>query len=169
MPYYVERYLHCGHCALRAPTVFSVRMKSTSVQKTRLRLTPNTAWRFYTRSSIARGYAFHPCAIDDPRGRFLVRATAQPYNNAGPQYESPRMTLSRSVFAPRIGDQVHSFNAANCACFIVIGGVPADPDRADYLPRAIPDQHAAGQRHHAAAGHRIQRGEKYRHLLGAPR
>jgi hypothetical protein len=34
------------------------------------------AWVF-TRSSIARGYAFHPRAIDDPRGRILVRATSQ--------------------------------------------------------------------------------------------
>ncbi|MBI5909401.1 MAG: hypothetical protein HY848_05560 [Betaproteobacteria bacterium] len=29
---------------------------------------------FYTSSSIARGCAFHPCASDDPRGRFFVRA-----------------------------------------------------------------------------------------------
>src|SRR3990172_1585345 len=29
-------------CALRAPTVFSARMKSTSAQKTRFWLTPNT-------------------------------------------------------------------------------------------------------------------------------
>jgi hypothetical protein len=27
--------------------------------------------------------AFHPCAIDDPRGRLLVRATSQLCNNAG--------------------------------------------------------------------------------------
>jgi hypothetical protein len=33
-----------------------------------------TAWGFYTRSSIAHGCAFHPCAIDDPRGRAAVRA-----------------------------------------------------------------------------------------------
>src|SRR5450759_543656 len=61
-------------CALRAPTVFSVPMKSTSVQKTRLRLTANTAWRFYPRSPIACGCAFHPYAIGDPRGRVAVRA-----------------------------------------------------------------------------------------------
>jgi len=47
-------------CALRAPTVFSVQMD------------------------------FHPCAIDDPRGRFLVRATSQLCNNAG-------LGLSRDV------------------------------------------------------------------------
>ncbi|MFA5916047.1 MAG: hypothetical protein WC830_21080, partial [Burkholderiales bacterium] len=39
---YVDRYRGSGHCALRAPTVFSVRMKSTSVQKTRLLLTTRT-------------------------------------------------------------------------------------------------------------------------------
>jgi len=32
---------------------------------------------FYTRSPIARGCAFHPCTIDDLRGRFLVRAKSQ--------------------------------------------------------------------------------------------
>src|SRR5450756_671626 len=52
-------------------------MKSASVQKTRLWLTPNAAWGFYTRSSIAHGCAFHPCAIGDPRRRLLVRATTQ--------------------------------------------------------------------------------------------
>jgi hypothetical protein len=31
---------------------------------------------FSTRSSIARGCAFYPCAIDDPRGRAAVRASA---------------------------------------------------------------------------------------------
>jgi hypothetical protein len=30
---------------------------------------------FYPRSPIARGCAFHPCAIDDPRGRAAVRAS----------------------------------------------------------------------------------------------
>jgi hypothetical protein len=29
---------------------------------------------FYPRSPIAHGWLFHPCAIDDPRGRFFVRA-----------------------------------------------------------------------------------------------
>jgi hypothetical protein len=28
----------------------------------------------YTRSSIAQGCAFHPCAIDDPRRQVFVRA-----------------------------------------------------------------------------------------------
>src|SRR5450756_1797242 len=49
-------------------------MKSASVQKTRLWLTPNAAWGFYSRSPIAHGCAFHPCAIGDPRGRAAVRA-----------------------------------------------------------------------------------------------
>jgi len=38
---------------------------------------------FYTRSPIACGCAFHPCAMDDPRGRFFVRATSQLCNNGG--------------------------------------------------------------------------------------
>ena len=40
-----------GHCALRAPTVFSVRIRSASVQKTRLWIKARTAWGcFYPRS-----------------------------------------------------------------------------------------------------------------------
>jgi|ERR1019366_6801727 hypothetical protein len=40
----------------------------------------------YTRSPIARGCAFHPCAIDDPRGQFFVRAILQLCNNKGAIY-----------------------------------------------------------------------------------
>jgi hypothetical protein len=38
---------------------------------------------FHTRSPIACGCAFHPDAIDDPRGRLLVRAKSQLCNNDG--------------------------------------------------------------------------------------
>jgi hypothetical protein len=53
-------------------------MKSVSVQKKRL-LTKASMARvcFYPRSSMARGCAFHPRAIDDPRGRAAGRAIAQ--------------------------------------------------------------------------------------------
>jgi hypothetical protein len=62
----------------RAPTVFSVRMKSVSVQKTRLWIKAKAVWGgFYTRSPIVHGCAFHPCTIGDPRGRLFVRATVQ--------------------------------------------------------------------------------------------
>jgi hypothetical protein len=37
----------------------------------------------YTRSPIACGCAFHPRAIDDPRGRLLVRATSRNCNSGG--------------------------------------------------------------------------------------
>jgi hypothetical protein len=63
------------HCALRAPTLLLVRMKSVSVPKTRLWIKATTAWVcLYPRSSIPHGCAFHPCAIEDPRGRDAVRA-----------------------------------------------------------------------------------------------
>jgi len=65
----------------RAPTVFSARMKSASAQKTRLWIKPNAVRGFYPRSSMAHGCAFHPCAIDDPRGRFFVRAMSKLCNN----------------------------------------------------------------------------------------
>jgi hypothetical protein len=64
-----------GHCALCAPTAFSVRIK---VIRTENAVTVNSrkGLGFYPRSSIARGCAFHPCAIDDPRGRAAVRASS---------------------------------------------------------------------------------------------
>jgi len=60
-------------CALRAPTVFSARMESASAQKTRLWLKPGRCGVFYKIVDSAR-MGFHPCAIDDPRGLFFVRA-----------------------------------------------------------------------------------------------
>jgi len=75
------------HCALRAPTLFLVRMKSASVPKTRLWIKTTTAWVcLYPRSSIARGCAFHPCAIEDPRGRDAVRASAAAAVRTTPVY-----------------------------------------------------------------------------------
>ncbi|MBE0623213.1 MAG: hypothetical protein IH606_00245 [Burkholderiales bacterium] len=70
------------HCALRreasppggrAPTVFLVRINTIRTKNTVMVKTEYSAG-FYTRSSIACGCAFHPQAIDDPRGRFFVRA-----------------------------------------------------------------------------------------------
>jgi hypothetical protein len=78
------------HCALRAPTMFSIRMKSASVWKTRLWLTPNRALGFYPRSPIARGYVFHPRTIGDPRGRDAVRASADDFSSA--QHRNPATT-----------------------------------------------------------------------------
>jgi len=60
-------------CALRAPTVFSARMKSVSAQKTRFWLNLERCGALYKIVDCAR-MDFHPCAIDDPRGRFFVRA-----------------------------------------------------------------------------------------------
>ncbi len=62
------------HCALRAPTMFCVRIDNTSVHKTWLLLTARTVQEFYPRSSLAHGCASYPCASGDPRGRFFVRA-----------------------------------------------------------------------------------------------
>jgi hypothetical protein len=70
-------------CALRAPTVFSARMKSVSARKSRLLIKTRTVQGFYTRSPIACGCAFHPHAIGDPRGRFFVRAKLQFGSNEG--------------------------------------------------------------------------------------
>ena len=48
------------------------------------------------------------------------------------------------IFAPGIGDQARCFDPVHGADFIVIGGIAADPDRADHLALTILDQHAAG-------------------------
>src|SRR5450756_99912 len=71
----------------RAPTMFSVRIKSASVQKTWLWIKARAVWGgFYTRSPIACGCAFHPRAIGDPRGRDAVRASAEDYSSAQHRY-----------------------------------------------------------------------------------
>jgi len=68
--------------ALRANRVSCTDEKRIRTENTVLVYTRH-GLRFYTRSSIARGYAFHPCAIDDPRGRFFVRAKSQFRSNEG--------------------------------------------------------------------------------------
>jgi hypothetical protein len=44
--YYVDRYRRSDHCARRAPTLFSVRMKSASVPKTRLLRKAKADWNY---------------------------------------------------------------------------------------------------------------------------
>ncbi len=79
----IPTHANSGHCALCAPTVFSGRIKSASIQKTRLWIKTKRFWGcLYTRWPIARGCAFHPCAIGDPREQLLVRAISQLRNNA---------------------------------------------------------------------------------------
>jgi hypothetical protein len=61
-------------CALaRANRVFCADEKRIRAEDTVMDKSKDSAG-FYTKSSIARGCAFHPHAIDDPRGRFFVRA-----------------------------------------------------------------------------------------------
>jgi hypothetical protein len=123
-------------CALRAPTVFSIRIKATTASgcfskkssatdrgiRQRLRVADERPLRaaranhvFYTDEKRIRientvmdksnnglrlilykiadhsRMAFHPCAIDDPRRRFFVRAKSQRCNNVG-------RDLSRHVY-----------------------------------------------------------------------
>jgi hypothetical protein len=65
--------------AARANRVFCADEKRIRVENTVIVENKENAG-FYTRSSIAPGCAFHPGAIDDPRGRVLVRATSKPGN-----------------------------------------------------------------------------------------
>jgi hypothetical protein len=59
----------------RANRVFCTDEKRIRTEHTVIDKSKKADWGgFYTRSSMAHGCAFHPCAIDDPRGRFFVRA-----------------------------------------------------------------------------------------------
>jgi len=69
-----------GHCALRAPTVFSARIKTIRAENTVMDKNKDSAGVLYKIADCIR-MSFYPCAIDDPRGRFLVRATSQLRNN----------------------------------------------------------------------------------------
>jgi hypothetical protein len=62
--------------AARANRVFCTDKKRIRTENTVMVESKDGA-DFYTRSSIAYGCAFHPCTIDDPRGRLLVRAKSQ--------------------------------------------------------------------------------------------
>jgi hypothetical protein len=55
------------HCALRAPTLFSVRIKIIRTENTVMNKTRTARW-LYTRSPNAHGWLFHPCTVGDPRG-----------------------------------------------------------------------------------------------------
>src|SRR4030067_664077 len=60
-------------CALRAPTAFSVRIRSIRTETADI-VTSKDSGGFHKRSPIAYGWVHHPCAIGDPRGRVFVRA-----------------------------------------------------------------------------------------------
>jgi hypothetical protein len=62
--------------ATRANRVFGTDKKRIRTENT-VMVESRDGLGFHTRSSIAHGCAFHPCAIDDPRGRILVRAISQ--------------------------------------------------------------------------------------------
>jgi hypothetical protein len=52
-------------------------MKNVSVPKTRLWIKAKAVWfGFHSRSPIAHGQVYRPCAIGDPRGRVAVRASS---------------------------------------------------------------------------------------------
>ncbi len=67
--------------ATRANRVFDTDEKRIRIENTVIDKNKVVRGGFYTRSSIAHGCAFHPCAIDDPRGRSFVRAKSQLCND----------------------------------------------------------------------------------------
>jgi len=62
--------------AARANRVFRTDEKRIRAENT-VMVKSNEGFGFHPRSSIARGWLYHPCAIDDPRGQFFVRAIPQ--------------------------------------------------------------------------------------------
>jgi len=63
-------------CALRAPTAFSARTNDIRAENAVSVDGKSGSWSLFKIVDCA-GMAFNPCVIDDPRGRFLVRATTQ--------------------------------------------------------------------------------------------
>jgi hypothetical protein len=74
--------------APRANPVFCTDEKRIRTENTVMYKNKDGLSGFHQRSSIARGCAFHPCAIEDPRGRAAVRA-------------SSGVTVRSSLFRPR--------------------------------------------------------------------
>jgi hypothetical protein len=62
--------------------MFLVRIKAIRTKNMVMDKNKNSAG-FYPRSLIAHGWVFHPCAINDPRGRFSSAQQAQLCNNEG--------------------------------------------------------------------------------------
>jgi hypothetical protein len=69
---------HQRTCALRAPTAFLVRIKTIRTKNAVMVKSNDGLALFLYKIADCVRIAFHPCAIDDPRGRLLVRATSQP-------------------------------------------------------------------------------------------
>ena len=57
---------------------------------------------FYIRSAIANGWFFHPCAVGDPRGRLLVRATPQLCNNGGAMSDTFKVAAVQMLSEPAV-------------------------------------------------------------------
>jgi len=72
-----------GHCALRAPTTFSGRTKTIRLENVVMFKSQDGLGLFLYKIVDCARMVFHRCAIGDPRGRLLVRATSQPRNNDG--------------------------------------------------------------------------------------
>jgi hypothetical protein len=59
--------------------VFLVRIETIRTKNTVMEKNKDGAGGLCKIVDCAR-MAFHPCAIDDPRGRIFIRATSQPFN-----------------------------------------------------------------------------------------
>jgi len=80
-----------GHCALaRANRVFCTDEKRIRTENTVMDKSNNGLRLHLYKIVDCVRMAFRPCAIDDPRGRFLVRAIVQPCNKVV-QFQSPRI------------------------------------------------------------------------------
>src|SRR5450759_3084766 len=92
---------HQRICALRAPTVFCVRIKTIRTQNTVMDKSKDSAGVLYKIADCVRT-AFRPCAIGDPRGRF---SSAQNRNSAttGARFKSPRITREGRSMPKSVG------------------------------------------------------------------
>jgi hypothetical protein len=76
-------------CTLRAPTAFSVRIKSIRTENAVLVKSKDGYGLLLSKVADCARMNFHPCAIGDPRERFFVRATSQRCNNGWVPLKSP--------------------------------------------------------------------------------
>ncbi|MBE0624349.1 MAG: hypothetical protein IH606_06000 [Burkholderiales bacterium] len=105
-----DRICHERICALRAPTVFSERMKNTSVQKTRLLLPPNRLRGFSKDRQLRADVLFI-------RAQLTIRADGPP----SAQVLTPQLEISSDIC------RYLQANIARCAAKQVLLGDARQP------------------------------------------
>jgi hypothetical protein len=78
-------------CALRAPTVFLVRIKTIRTKNTVMDKSNNGLGLFLYKIADCVRTAFRPCAIGDPRGRVFRPRNIATLQQRGTRFKSPQL------------------------------------------------------------------------------